>query len=1078
MDRIIKHIVFGLFLLILPLFSNASAAATYTVTTIAASGAGSLSAAIASATTSGDNIVFAIPTATGNPATRTITLTGALPVISTANITIDGTTQTITGYTGVCPKIIINVNSTTRDGISSTATGTAIYGLYIKGGQNGFYTTKSGAIVGAAGKGNVLSGNSNHGIYVNCASTFTGITIKGNYIGVDTLGTSVEVNGTSTSFHGVYITNASSSLSGVTIGGSASGEGNIISGNAGKGIYINSASATSSTGVVIKGNKIGVDVNGTADLGNGSDGVYVYKTTDCTVGGGGTYENNIISGNAGYGIYYDPTIATTAPHFVVKGNYIGVNAVGTASLSNTSGGVYLLSTGSNKTVAIGGTVSGEGNVISGNGGDGVSLSCTSVLAITVYGNKIGVNAAGTAVLANNGHGLIITSATFSSCIVGGSGATDGNIISGNSGKGVYLTTTSSSAGSVIKGNKIGVNAAGDTDFGNGADGIYIINQTDCTIGGSTAAESNVISGNTGYGIYFSASVTTTAPHILIKGNYIGASSDGTMGFSNSSGGIYMPAGAGAKTVFLGGSASGEGNIISGNGGAAVDLNSSGAITATIYGNKIGVDGAGTYAIANSGNGISLNSGSGGLTATIGGSGTYEGNTISGNTSNGILLTSGSTTVATIKGNMIGTNSAGTSALGNSGDGIQMANSGSNLALTIGSSTAGESNVISGNSGDGIDLVTVASGSITCNIKANKIGTGSSATESMGNGGYGIRTSVKDVVIGGSLGADKNYIWNNGTEGVLVTGATTTNVLISHNSFMCNSTSSGIGGIVLVSSGNASKSAPTISSANTTTVTGTSGANDSIEVYLDDICSKTEGRYFRAATKATAGGAWTATGSFNGCVTALAINPSAPRNTSQFSSCVSTGVLPIELLNFTAQYKEGAVHLNWVTATETNNSYFTVERSSDGIRFEIITNVTGAGNSLSKLSYSSIDAKPLKEISYYRLKQTDYDGKFTYSKMVAVENKDDSFLLIYPNPSDGGPVSISMNMFAENEVLLVLYDSFGQTVYSKIVVNGDNDHYLSATIGTESDFVPGVYYVVATSKNQLFRKVLVVSEKSN
>lgn len=107
------------------------------------------------------------------------------------------------------------------------------------------------------------------------------------------------------------------------------------------------------------------------------------------------------------------------------------------------------------------------------------------------------------------------------------------------------------------------------------------------------------------------------------------------------------------------------------------------------------------------------------------------------------------------------------------------------------------------------------------------------------------------------------------------------------------------------------------------------------------------------------------------------------SSSDCPDCTST--LPIELLEFNAKRNDRYVDLTWQTASETNNNYFTVEKSIDGLNFSSIGNLSGAGNSSSVLSYKLIDSSPTQDrISYYRLKQTDYDGTFTYSDIVSVK----------------------------------------------------------------------------------------------
>lgn len=107
------------------------------------------------------------------------------------------------------------------------------------------------------------------------------------------------------------------------------------------------------------------------------------------------------------------------------------------------------------------------------------------------------------------------------------------------------------------------------------------------------------------------------------------------------------------------------------------------------------------------------------------------------------------------------------------------------------------------------------------------------------------------------------------------------------------------------------------------------------------------------------------------------------SSSDCPDCTSS--LPIELLEFNAKRNDRYVDLTWQTATETNNNYFTVEKSTDGFNFTSIGNLPGAGNSTNILMYKLIDSSPTQDrISYYRLKQTDFDGTFKYSDIVSVK----------------------------------------------------------------------------------------------
>jgi hypothetical protein len=109
-------------------------------------------------------------------------------------------------------------------------------------------------------------------------------------------------------------------------------------------------------------------------------------------------------------------------------------------------------------------------------------------------------------------------------------------------------------------------------------------------------------------------------------------------------------------------------------------------------------------------------------------------------------------------------------------------------------------------------------------------------------------------------------------------------------------------------------------------------------------------------------------------------------------------LPVELISFEAKLIDRNVELTWVTASEHNNDYFTIERSVDGTSWETIENLQGAGNSTSLLSYQTYDFYPYRGVGYYRLKQVDYDGKTTFSEIQRVYKTDE--LMILPNPSSG------------------------------------------------------------------------------
>jgi len=156
------------------------------------------------------------------------------------------------------------------------------------------------------------------------------------------------------------------------------------------------------------------------------------------------------------------------------------------------------------------------------------------------------------------------------------------------------------------------------------------------------------------------------------------------------------------------------------------------------------------------------------------------------------------------------------------------------------------------------------------------------------------------------------------------------------------------------------------------------------------------------------------------------------NTGYGTFGLGTGAspLPISLLSFTAKLNSKKhVDVAWVTLTETNNDYFTVERSGNGIDFKGIAEKDGAGNSTTALHYSEKDMNPLKGISYYRLKQTDFDGAFSYSDVVPVNNTGSSGdVLVYPNPAtEYILISFNPGEIIPAECQFELYDSNGKKV---------------------------------------------------
>lgn len=137
-------------------------------------------------------------------------------------------------------------------------------------------------------------------------------------------------------------------------------------------------------------------------------------------------------------------------------------------------------------------------------------------------------------------------------------------------------------------------------------------------------------------------------------------------------------------------------------------------------------------------------------------------------------------------------------------------------------------------------------------------------------------------------------------------------------------------------------------------------------------------------------------------------------------------LSVRLLRFSATPEEKAVVLHWVTSTETNNSFYAVERSADGIHFKEIGRESGAGTVEGERSYQFTDQLPLPASSWYRLRQVDLDGKFTYSPvlMINLQNTGSANARIYPNPVTGTTVYIGLSGGTTGLQQLQLYNQAG------------------------------------------------------
>ncbi len=175
-------------------------------------------------------------------------------------------------------------------------------------------------------------------------------------------------------------------------------------------------------------------------------------------------------------------------------------------------------------------------------------------------------------------------------------------------------------------------------------------------------------------------------------------------------------------------------------------------------------------------------------------------------------------------------------------------------------------------------------------------------------------------------------------------------------------------------------------------------------------------------------------------------------------------LPVTWLSFTGRYFNGSVDLNWSTSLEVNNEEYTIERSADGQSFTTIGNVAGVGNTSSISRYSFKDSNPLSGSAYYRIKQTDRDGKFSYSEVIRVSNGEVALkgLRLFPNPSSGKlPLTIENGNWSNKKVTITIYNAVGGIVRQEQITFGSDSR---AKINVEA-LQKGSYFITTSINNE-------------
>ncbi|MFM7928527.1 MAG: beta strand repeat-containing protein, partial [Pirellula sp.] len=429
------------------------------------------------------------------------------------------------------------------------------------------------------------------------------------------------------------------------IGGTNLSDRNIISGNTSDGVRIIEVGTSQNS---ILGNYIGLGADGLTLLSNQGNGIFIGSgATNNSIGNNSTGSGNVISGNSQRGISVSGATTTGTQ---IRSNLIGTDASGLVARANSLQGVLSQNA---SIVAI-------GNTISGNTLGGFTLIGSDAKDALIQSNTIGLNLSANAAIPNGQYGLYIGSGEILGFTgvsnaqrnqVGGTAASQRNIISGNNGPGVWIAGSLAKE-NVVEGNWIGTDGLGQSAIPNTI-GVLVSNGANLNIiGGTSGTVRNILSGNLQSGIVLKDSGTINN---LIRNNLIGLDSTGSVAVGNEQYGIRILDGAAYTSIV--------GNVISGNflGGILIETGGSN----TLYGNRIGTDITGTLALGNgrSNNprsGVRISASSGNI---VGGLLANDRNTISGNHGDGVVLSDGSFGNSVL-GNAVGTDTTGTMVISN------------------------------------------------------------------------------------------------------------------------------------------------------------------------------------------------------------------------------------------------------------------------------------------------------------------------------------------------------------------------------------------------------------------------------
>jgi titin len=535
-----------------------------------------------------------------------------------------------------------------------------------------------------------------------------GDVVTGNYAGTDPAGAAAVPNG-----FGVVVSG----------GGGDQVVGNVLSGNTFYGLTLNNTS-----GDLVSGNLIGTQATGRSVLGNGPAGLTLNGSAAANV-----VSDNVVGGNAVFGVLlYGPGVQGNT----LARNLVGISPVGGA-IPNRLAGVALAAGASGNMV--GGPTGSYRNVLSDNGADGVFVAGAGTSGNVIESDYVGTNAAGTAAAPDGLIGVVLQDGASGNLVAS-------DVISGNGQAGLLLQGAGTS-GDVVASCLVGTNAAGSAALGNGSGATSF----GALLQGGAAG--NVLYGDLVSGQFENVEVRGAGTSgNVVEASLLGTDLGGSAVLGTNGDGDVLILGASGNTV--GGATRALGNVLAGSGSGVALLQSTGPTAATgnvVMNNLVGTNAAGTAALPDF-IGVDLDAGAG--------SNTVAANVVSGNKQYGLFLTGSNNLV---QGNLVGTNAAGAAALPNV-TGVAIFGTGN----TVGGTTPAARNVVSGNTGAGIDIDSAVSGNV---IEGNFIGTASDGVTALGNGAQGvlIRQGAHDNTVGGTAAGAGNVIAFNADDGVLVGG---------------------------------------------------------------------------------------------------------------------------------------------------------------------------------------------------------------------------------------------------------------------------------------------------------------------